>query len=141
MTDDEDSIQFAAAKLYLQKEDVGTGTNSPKIEKNQENNVKNNTASFGGLLGQQTNQVSNVGYSLFIGDNVEQAAADTERKAQRNLHDQFIETKSPQNNINRKKTTSSTILNAGGAGGGIRQNAKVIKSKNAYLAGSGPWAT
>lgn len=41
----------------------------------------------------------------------------------------------------RKKTTSTTILNAGGAGGGIRQNAKVIKSKNAYLVGTGPWNT
>ena len=30
-------------------------------------------------------------------------------------------------------------MNAGGAGGGIRQNAKVIKSKNAFLSGTGPW--
>jgi hypothetical protein len=72
---------------------------------------------------------------------------DTERKIiekSKNLHDNYIETKSPsqdRNNIIRKKTTSSTILNAGGAGGGIRQNAKVIKSKNAYIAGSGPWNT
>jgi hypothetical protein len=31
------------------------------------------------------------------------------------------------------------IANAGGAGGGIRQNAKVIKSKNAQS--TGPWNT
>ena len=56
MTDDEDSMQFAATKLYLQsnqREDVATGTNSPKIieRMNSDNNLmKNNTASFGGLL-------------------------------------------------------------------------------------------
>lgn len=66
MTDDEDSIQFAATKLYLQKEDVATGTNSPQVE--AVDNAKNNTASFGGLLHNQ-HQVSNVGYSLLIGDN------------------------------------------------------------------------
>ena len=81
---------------------------------------------------------------MLIGDNqinLDQvgAAGDTDRKAQRNLHDHYIEAKSSLNNISRKKTTSSTILNAGGAGGGIRQNAKVIKSKNAFLAGTGPW--
>ncbi len=61
---------------------------------------------------------------------------------QKNLHDSIGDSKSPQADKNaRKKTTSSTILNAGGAGGGIRQNAKVIKSKNAFLVGTGPWNT
>jgi hypothetical protein len=69
--------------------------------------------------------VSNVGYSLLIGDNkidLDQiGGGDTERKAQRNLHDHYIEAKSSlNNNAARKKTTSTTILNAGGAGGGIR---------------------
>ena len=65
---------------------------------------------------------------------------ETERKAQRNLHDHYLDSKSSQNNVIRKKPTSTTILNAGGAGGGIRQNAKVIKSKNAFMSGTGPWA-
>ncbi len=118
MTDDEDSIQFAATKLYLQKEDVATGTNSPNPGNQVDINAKNNTASFGGL-----HQASNVGYSLLIGDNqivLDQPLGETDRKAQKNLHDHYIENKSPQSTIIRKKTTSSTILNAGGAGGGIR---------------------
>ena len=51
---------------------------------------------------------------------------ETERRDKsKNLHD---EVKSPDRTI-RKKPIS--IANAGGTGGGIRQNAKVIKSKNA----------
>jgi len=53
----------------------------------------------------------------------------------KNLHEDL---KSPEKS-NRKKPTATMIAHAGGAGGGIRQNAKVIKSKNAQS--TGPWNT
>jgi|LauGreDrversion4_2_1035121.scaffolds.fasta_scaffold46759_4 hypothetical protein len=58
---------------------------------------------------------------------------DSDRKVERskNLHDDL---KSPERS-NRKKPLA--IAHAGGAGGGIRQNTKVIKSKNAQL--TVPW--
>ena len=45
----------------------------------------------------------------------------------KNLHEDL----KSHDRSNRKKPTATMIAHAGGAGGGIRQNAKVIKSKNA----------
>ena len=68
--------------------------------------------------------------------NMESLGVETDRKVDRskNLHDEL---RSPPDRSNRKKPTATMIAHAGGAGGGIRQNAKVIKSKNAQS--SGPW--
>jgi hypothetical protein len=57
------------------------------------------------------------------------AGVESDRRFDRskNLHEDL---KSPERST-RKKPTATMIAHAGGAGGGIRQNAKVIKSKNA----------
>jgi hypothetical protein len=66
--------------------------------------------------------------------NMETLGLDSDRKIDRskNLHDDL---KSPERST-RKKPLATMIAHAGGAGGGIRQNAKVIKSKNAQLTGT-----
>lgn len=97
---------------------------------------KLNTISFGNNPGVQT------AFSVVLGEmphyNVETTlGAETDRRDRsKNLHDESGMVKSPLEKSSRKKPLA--IAHAGGAGGGIRQNAKVIKSKNAQSTG-GPW--
>jgi hypothetical protein len=60
------------------------------------------------------------------------------RDRSKNLHEDN-QIGSRERSSQKKRPLATMIAHAGGAGGGIRQNVKVIKSKNAQS--TGPWNT
>ena len=132
-------MQFAAAKVIADniKLDGGLNTDligspaSPLSEKGKQ------MMSFGSQ-GQK-------GYGIMLGDmkiSIDPSmAVDTDRREpmygspNRNLHDAITEGKALLEKIAKKKVSTTHVSKAGGTGGGIRQNAKVVKSKNAVKLG------
>ena len=80
-----------------------------------------------------------MGYNIMIGDmqvNID-PMVDTDRRdplGPKHLHESFNESKNFER-LTKKKMSTTQVMTAGGTGGGIRQNAKVIKSKNAVKLG------